>query len=68
MLPKAERAYFAIADLSGYTDVLASVELDHAQDIIADFIGHGLRRRRDGPFRRRHDEGDRRPSIDDGRR
>ena len=38
MLPKAELAYFAIADISGYTNFLAGVELDHAQDIIADFM------------------------------
>jgi hypothetical protein len=35
MLPKPELAYFAIADISGYTSFLAGVELDHAQDIIA---------------------------------
>jgi uncharacterized protein YndB with AHSA1/START domain len=38
MLPKAEAAYFVIADISGYTGFLAAVELDHAQDIIADFM------------------------------
>jgi uncharacterized protein YndB with AHSA1/START domain len=38
MLPKTEAAYFAIADISGYTSFLAAVELDHAQDIIADFM------------------------------
>ena len=37
MLAKAETAYFAIADISGYTNFLA-VELEHAQDIIADFM------------------------------
>ena len=41
MLPKPELAYFAIADISGYTSFLAGVELDHAQDIIADFIYSG---------------------------
>jgi hypothetical protein len=30
MLPKPELAYFAIADISGYTSFLAGVELDHA--------------------------------------
>jgi hypothetical protein len=35
MRPKPELAYFAIADISGYTSFLAGVELDHAQDIIA---------------------------------
>jgi Protein of unknown function (DUF2652) len=38
MLPKAEAAYFAIADISGYTSFLAAVELEHAQDIVADFM------------------------------
>lgn len=33
MLPKPELAYFAIADISGYTSFVAAVELDHAQDI-----------------------------------
>ena len=51
MLPKPELAYFAVADISGYTSFLAGVELDHAQDIIADFMdtvvkglrpGHGV--------------------------
>lgn len=34
-----ERACLAIADVSGYTGYLAGVELDHAQDILADLIG-----------------------------
>lgn len=38
MLPKPEQACFLIADISGYTSFLASAELDHAQDIIADFM------------------------------
>jgi uncharacterized protein YndB with AHSA1/START domain len=38
MLPKAEPACFVIADISGYTGYLAGVELDHAQDIIADLM------------------------------
>ncbi|QOZ29935.1 DUF2652 domain-containing protein [Bradyrhizobium sp. CCBAU 51753] len=57
MLPKAETAYFAIADISGYTSFLAAVELDHAQDIIADFMDtvvKGLR----PPFRLAKFEGD----------
>jgi hypothetical protein len=57
MLPKAEVAYFAIADISGYTNFLAAVELDHAQDIIADFLDtvvKGLR----PPFRLAKFEGD----------
>lgn len=31
-----ERAFLAIADVSGYTNYLAGVELDHAQDILSD--------------------------------
>ena len=57
MLPKPELAYFAIADISGYTNFLAAVELDHAQDIIADFmetVVKGLR----PPFRLAKFEGD----------
>src|SRR5271165_34326 len=57
MLPKPESAYFAIADISGYTSFLAGVELDHAQDIIADFMNtvvKGLR----PPFRLAKFEGD----------
>ncbi|WP_076858479.1 DUF2652 domain-containing protein [Bradyrhizobium mercantei] len=57
MLPKAEAAFFAIADISGYTNFLAAVELDHAQDIIADFMDvvvKGLR----PPFRLAKFEGD----------
>jgi Protein of unknown function (DUF2652) len=57
MLPKAQAAYFAIADISGYTKFLAAVELDHAQDIIADFMDtvvKGLR----PPFRLAKFEGD----------
>ena len=57
MLPKPELAYFAIADISGYTNFLAGVELDHAQDIIADFMNtvvKGLR----PPFRLAKFEGD----------
>ncbi len=38
MLPKAQRATFAIADISGYTKFLAQVEIEHAQDIVADFL------------------------------
>jgi hypothetical protein len=57
MLPKPELAFFAIADISGYTSFLAGVELDHAQDIIADFMDtvvKGLR----PPFRLAKFEGD----------
>lgn len=33
-----ERACLVIADISGYTRYLAGVELDHAQDVLADLI------------------------------
>jgi hypothetical protein len=36
---KPELACLLIADISGYTSYLAGVELDHAQDILADLIG-----------------------------
>ena len=32
---------FVIADISGYTHFVSSVELDHAQDIIADIMDTG---------------------------
>jgi uncharacterized protein YndB with AHSA1/START domain len=35
----AQPATFLIADISGYTGYLTGVELDHAQDILADLIG-----------------------------
>src|SRR4249920_3817997 len=57
MLPKSEPTLFLIADISGYTSYLAGVELDHAQDIIADLMGtvvKGLR----PPFRLAKFEGD----------
>jgi uncharacterized protein YndB with AHSA1/START domain len=57
MLAKAESACFLIADISGYTNFLHSVELDHAQDIIADLMDtvvKGLR----PPFRLAKFEGD----------
>src|SRR5687768_12713082 len=38
MLAKPESACLVIADIAGYTDYLAGVELDHAQDILADLI------------------------------
>jgi uncharacterized protein YndB with AHSA1/START domain len=34
-----EPTWLLIADISGYTRYLAAVELDHAQDILADLIG-----------------------------
>jgi hypothetical protein len=36
---KSESQCLLIADISGYTTYLAGVELDHAQDILADLIG-----------------------------
>ena len=39
MPPAAQPTCFLIADISGYTGYLADVELDHAQDILADLIG-----------------------------
>ncbi len=57
MLPKPESAHFVIADISGYTSFLAGVELDHAQDILADLMDavvKGLR----PPFRLAKFEGD----------
>ena len=33
-----ENACLVIADISGYTDYLAGVELDHAQDVLADLM------------------------------
>ena len=39
MTTSPERSCLVIADISGYTSYLAGVELDHAQDILADLIG-----------------------------
>jgi Protein of unknown function (DUF2652) len=39
MLPAAQPMCMLIADISGYTGYLADVELEHAQDILADLIG-----------------------------
>src|SRR3954453_11123808 len=39
MAPAAQQACFLIADISGYTGYLADVELDNAQDILADLVG-----------------------------
>ena len=57
MLPKPEPACFVIADISGYTGFLAGVELEHAQDIIADVMDTMVRRLRP-PFRLAKFEGD----------
>jgi uncharacterized protein YndB with AHSA1/START domain len=39
MLSAAQPACLLIADISGYTGYLVDVELDHAQDILADLVG-----------------------------
>ncbi|HEX5828145.1 MAG TPA: DUF2652 domain-containing protein [Candidatus Limnocylindrales bacterium] len=39
MLSTPQQACFLIADISGYTGYLADVELEHAQDILADLMG-----------------------------
>jgi uncharacterized protein YndB with AHSA1/START domain len=39
MLSAPQPTCFLIADISGYTGYLADVELEHAQDILADLIG-----------------------------
>ena len=39
MSPAPQPTCFLIADISGYTGYLAGVELDHAQDILADLMG-----------------------------
>ena len=57
MLPKTESATFVIADISGYTNFLAGVELDHAHDIIADVMDKVVKGVRP-PFRLAKFEGD----------
>ena len=57
MLAKTESACFVIADISGYTSFLAGVELDHAQDIIADVMDTVVKRLRP-PLRLAKFEGD----------
>ena len=57
MLPSAELASFVIADISGYTNFVSGVELDHAQDIIADIMDTLVRALRP-PFRLAKFEGD----------
>ena len=37
-MSQAQPTCFLIADISGYTGYLAKVELDHAQDILADLV------------------------------
>ncbi|WP_298883986.1 DUF2652 domain-containing protein [uncultured Bradyrhizobium sp.] len=57
MLPKSKNACFLIADISGYTSYLAGVELEHAQDIIADLMDTVVRSLRP-PFKLAKFEGD----------
>lgn len=57
MLPTPEPACLVIADISGYTGYLAGVELDHAQDILADLIDRVVKSLRP-PFRLAKLEGD----------
>jgi hypothetical protein len=57
VLPAAQPTCFLIADISGYTGYLADVELDHAQDILADLIGAVVTALRPG-FRLAKLEGD----------
>src|SRR5947208_1469988 len=57
MLNAAQPTCFLIADISGYTGYLADVELDHAQDILADLIGSVVTALRPG-FRLAKLEGD----------
>ncbi len=52
-----EPTWLLIADISGYTRYLAAVELDHAQDILADLIGTVVTAMRPG-FRLAKLEGD----------
>lgn len=54
---QAEPTWLLIADISGYTSYLAAVELDHAQDILADLIGTVVTSLRPG-FRLAKLEGD----------
>jgi hypothetical protein len=54
---QAEPTWLVIADISGYTSYLAAVELDHAQDILADLIGTVVTSLRPG-FRLAKLEGD----------
>jgi hypothetical protein len=57
VIGQTETACFVIADISGYTSYLAGVELDHAQDIIADLIDTVVKALRP-PFRLAKLEGD----------
>jgi hypothetical protein len=57
MIAAAQPACFLIADISGYTGYLADVELDHAQDILADLMGAVVSALRPG-FRLAKLEGD----------
>jgi uncharacterized protein YndB with AHSA1/START domain/class 3 adenylate cyclase len=56
-MQQPEPACLLIADISGYTAFMASVELDHAHDIIADLMEHLVKAFRPG-FRVAKFEGD----------
>ena len=57
MLPTTKSACFAIADISGYTNFVSGINIDHAQDIIADIMDTLVRALRP-PFRLAKFEGD----------
>jgi hypothetical protein len=57
MLTTAQPTCLLIADISGYTSYLAGVEIDHAQDIVADLVGTVVSALRPG-FRLAKLEGD----------
>jgi hypothetical protein len=57
MLTSPQPTCLLIADISGYTGYLAGVELDHAQDILADLVGAVVTALRPG-FRLAKLEGD----------
>jgi uncharacterized protein YndB with AHSA1/START domain len=57
MTPGPQPTCLLIADISGYTGYLAEVELEHAQDILADLIGTVVKALRPG-FRLAKLEGD----------
>jgi hypothetical protein len=57
MLPSVEPACLVIADISGYTGYVTGVELDHAQDILADLMDRLVKTLRP-PFKLAKLEGD----------
>ena len=70
MLARTEPACLVIADIAGYSGYLAGVELDHAQDILADLVERDRRRATPG-LQAREARGRRRIRLragNDGRR